>query len=285
MSELLFLPLAELIAGHQAAVAVAVISLDDCTERRSNLLQRGLPQPWVHHYWPADDLRNQSEQRAAAFLAAEPAHQRYRRPWSSSEVGCALSHRSAMRAFLATTARLLLVLEDDAIPTTAALLPALSQVVRPLLQARPQALLYHLGPRPEHLDYADLRPLRLLQPGTLPPLWLHQNFNKPLWRAHAYLISREAAKRCLALEHEGVHLLADDWQARRQVGALGRLLVAHPVLFVQDEVVPSTQQGQIPSACSTTQSVFEPMRIKAAVQHRWHSLSDRLLRRLPFVLR
>ena len=285
MSELLFLPLAELIAGHQAAVAVAVISLDDCTERRSNLLQRGLPQPWVHHYWPADDLRNQSEQRAAAFLAAEPAHQRYRRPWRSSEVGCALSHRSAMRAFLATTARLLLVLEDDAIPTTAALLPALSQVVRSLLQARPQALFCHLGPRPEQLARADLRPLRLPQPCPLAPLWLQQNRNRPLWRAHAYLISREAAKRCLELEPDGLQLLADDWQAKRQAGALGLLLVVQPVLFVQDDDAPSTQKEQIPKACPTTQSLHSPKRINAALKRLWQSLIDRFLRRLPFLLR
>jgi tripartite-type tricarboxylate transporter receptor subunit TctC len=39
---------------------------------------------------------------------------------------------------------------------------------------------------------------------------------------------REAAQRCLALEADGLALLADDWQARREAGALGLVLVAHP---------------------------------------------------------
>jgi glycosyl transferase family 25 len=285
MAEPLFRPLAELIAGHQAGVAVAVLSLDDCPERRAALLQRALPPAWVEHYWPAADLRHQPAEQASRFLSAEPNRLRYRRPWRSSEVGCALSHRSALLAFLATPARLLLVLEDDVIPTCTALLPALRQVVMPLLEARPQALFCHLGPRPEHLDPADLRALRLAQPGQLPPLRLHQNRNRPLWRAHAYLISREAARRCLALEPDGLQLLADDWQARRQAGALGRLLVAAPALFVQDDDAPSTQHEPIPSALSTTPSALAPGRIQAAVQHRWQALSDRLLRRLPHVLR
>jgi glycosyl transferase family 25 len=285
MADLLFLPLAELIAGHQADVAVAVLSLADCQERRAALLQRGLPPSWVEHHWPGADLRHQPEKRVSAFLDVELALQRYRRPWRRSEVGCALSHRSALIAFLATPARLLLVLEDDVIPTTVPLLPPLSHIVISLLQVRPQALLCHLGPRPEHLDPVDLRPIRLPQPGLTPPLWMHQNRNRPLWRAHAYLISREAAERCLALEPDGLHLLADDWQARRQAGALGRLLVAAPALFVQDDVAPSTQHEPIPCALFTTQSALAPRRLHDAVQHRWQAITDRLLRRLPHLLR
>jgi glycosyl transferase family 25 len=284
MAENLFLPLADLIAGHEASVAVAVISLPDCSERRAALCQRGLPPAWVEHYWPGADLRNQPADRVDAFLAAEPARRRYRRSWRSSEVGCALSHRSALLAFLATPARLLLVLEDDVIPSFAALPPALNQVVIPLLQARPQALLCHLGPRPEHLVPSDLRPLRLLHPGASPPLWVHQNRIRSLWRAHAYVISREAAKRCLALEPDGLQLLADDWQARRMAGALGRLLVADPPLFSQDDDTPSTQQELIPNPFPDCASPWSLRRLQPALQHRWIVFGDRLLRRLPYVL-
>ncbi len=285
MDEPLYCPLADLIAGQQASVAVAVLSLADCPERRAELLRHGLPPAWVEKHWPAADLRHHPPEHVATYLDAEAASQRYRRAWRSSEVGCALSHRSALLAFLATPAQLLLVLEDDVIPTPPSLLPALRQLVIPLLQARPQALLCHLGPRPEQLDPTDLRPLQLAQPGPPTPLRLHQNRIRPLWRAHAYLISREAARRCLALEPHGLQLLADDWQARRQAGALGLLLVADPPVFEQNAAAPSTQHEPIPTALTSARSRLDPRRLQAGLHNRWLALGDRLLRRLPHVLR
>jgi hypothetical protein len=285
MADPLYRPLPELIEGHSASVAVALLSLVDCPERRAALLPRGIPQAWVERYWPGADLRHKTSERVASFLDVEATRHHYRRDWRHSEVGCALSHRSALLAFLATPARLLLVLEDDVIPTTSDLLPALHRVVEPLLCARPQALACHLGPRPEHLDPTDLRALRLAQPGPPPPLRLHQNRNKALWRAHAYLISREAAQRCLNMEPRGLWLLADDWQERRQAGALGLLLVADPPLFQQDDVTPSTQQEPIPAALSPSQSLPAHQRLRAGLLHRWLAFSDTLLRRLPHLLR
>ena len=285
MADPLCLPLRDLLDGRSAPVAVALLSLLDCPERRAALVRRGLPLAWVERYWPGADLRHQTTAHAASFLDVEASWRHYRRHWRNSEVGCALSHRSALLAFLATPARLLLVLEDDVIPTTSDLLPALHRILTPLLCARPQAFLCHLGPRPEHLDPTDLRPLRLAQPGPPPPLRLHQNRTKPLWRAHAYLISREAAERCLRLEPRGLWLLADDWQQRRQAGALGLLLVAHPPLFQQDAVTPSTQQEPIPSSLSSRQSPSACRRLRAGLRHRWLAFSDRLLRRRPHLLR
>jgi len=285
MADPLYLPLRDLLDGQSAPVAVALLSLVDCPERRATLVQRGLPPAWVERYWPGTDLRHEPSAHAATFLDVKASWKQYGRNWRTSEVGCALSHRSALRAFLATSARLLLVLEDDVIPTTPDLLPALHRIVAPLLCVRPQALLCHLGPRPEHLDPTDLRPLRLAHPGPPPPLRLHQNRTKPLWRAHAYLISREAAERCLSLEPRGLWLLADDWQQRRQAGALGLLLVAHPAIFQQDDVTPSTQQEPIPISLSSGPSPSLCRRVRAGLRHRWLTFRDRLLRRRPHLLR
>ena len=268
-----------------APIAVAVLSLPDCGDRRQRLLQRGLPATWVVRYWPADDRRHMRPDKQATVFDKDAAWRRYRRLWRGSELGCALSHRSALRAFLAGSSRLLLVLEDDVIPTTESIETALNQLVRPMLQARPQPLLCHLGPRPEHLDPADLRSLRLHVPGHPRfSLRVHQNRNRPLWRAHAYLISREAARRCLALEPAGVSLLADDWQARRQAGALGLLLVADPPLFRQDDATASTQQEPIPASASPPlRSLWQ--RLGQGMQYRGLAVADQVLRRFPYTLR
>lgn len=272
-----------------APVAVAVLSLPDCVGRRLLLLQRGLPAAWVESYWPAEDRRNMRPEEQAAVFDPGAAWHRYRRSWRGSELGCALSHRAALQGFLAGSSRLLLVLEDDVIPTTTSIEPALSNLVRPLLHARPQPLLCHLGPRPEHLDPADLRPLRWAAAGpslsAQPPVRVHQNRNRPLWRAHAYLISREAARRCLALEPSGVSLLADDWQARRQAGALGLLLVADPPLFIQDDATASTQQEPIPASSPPPPLRSPWRRLGRGLQHRGLAVADQVLRRFPYTLR
>ena len=270
-----------------APVAVALLSLPDCIARRERLLQRGVPPAWVKRYWPGVDLRNSGPDEQAAVFDRDAAWRRYRRPWRGSELGCALSHRSALQAFLAGASRLLLVLEDDVIPNRVPIAPALSELVKPLLEARPQPLLCHLGPRPEHLDPADLRGLRFRGAGwsksSQSPLRVHQNRSRPLWRAHAYLISREAARRCLALEPDRLSLLADDWQARRQAGALGLLLVAAPPLYRQDDDTPSTQQEPIPA--SAAEPILPPwQRLGRGLGHRGPAAADHLLRRFPYRL-
>lgn len=280
-------PLIPEAASVDAPVAVAVLSLPDCVGRRERLLQRGLPPSWVERYWPGVDLRTSGPDDPAAVFDREAAWRRYRRPWRGSELGCALSHRSALQTFLAGSSRLLLVLEDDVIPNRVPIAPALSELVRPLLEARPQPLLCHLGPRPEHLDPADLRGLRFrvagLPKSSESPLRVHQNRNRPLWRAHAYLISREAARRCLDLEPVRLSLLADDWQARRQAGALGLLLVAVPPLFRQDDAAPSTQQEPIPTSAARPDLPFL-QRLGRGLGHRGRAAADRLLRRFPYSL-
>jgi len=280
MAEPLIRPLADLFAGSTAPVAVALLSLPDCQGRRQALQDRGLPSAWIERYWPGADLRGQPSARCAPYLDAAAIHRRYRRPWRSSEVGCALSHRLALQTFLASSARWLLVLEDDVIPTASDPEAALESVLQPLLALSPRPLLCHLGPRPEHLERRDLRPLLWRPPGLalaqpLVGLQQHQNRARPLWRAHAYLISRPATARCLALEPAGLQLLADDWQARREAGALGRLLVADPPLFLQDDATPSTQQEPIPLAPAARRD------LRRALTHRVWRLQDRLLRRFP----
>ncbi len=288
MDEVLIRPLAELVDGQRSQVAVAILSLPNCIDRRQVLLHRGLPAAWVVRHWPGADLRGQPPWRYRRFLDVAALQRRYRRPWRSSEAGCALSHRSALLAFLATPAQFLVVLEDDIIPTIPQVEEALTQLILPLLEARPQALFCHLGPRPEHLDPADLRPLRQRRQGHPPAisltLKLQQNRNRPLWRAHAYLISRETARHCLALEPDGLAFLADDWQARRQLGALGLVLVADPPLFLQDDVIPSTQQDPIP--CVVSSPPRQPwQRLQRQLNAHILALSDRFLRRVPYSLR
>lgn len=285
MADPVLRPLVEVIAGNSADVAVAVLSLPDCFDRRVALLHRGLPSAWVEHYWPGYDLRRHPVELASKFLDFHRALQLYCRPWRTSEVGCALSHRSSLLAFLSTPSRFLLVLEDDVIPNSSALLTSLGQVVSPLLQVRPQALFCHLGPRPGHVAPTDLRPLRLRHSVVSPPLWIYQNHTRPIWRAHAYLISREAAQRCLELEPDGIYLLADDWHSRRQADALGLFMVTVPSLFIQDDNATSTQHESIPIAHIRPQSRSFLSRIASAIHYRLQLFSDRLLRRFLFRLR
>jgi len=284
MSKSLIIPLAKFFAGEDAPVAVAILSLDDCLERRSNLISRGLPIDWVENYWPAADLRRYSTANIVPFFNAKAAWDQYHRNWRSSEVGCAFSHRSAMLSFLSTSAQLLLVLEDDVIPTTEVILPALNRLIRPLLQARPQPLLCHLGPKPEHIGPSDLRPLQTTETVGKVPLKVHQNRNRPLWRAHAYLISRKSARRSLALETNGLYLLADDWQSRRMAGVLGLILVADPPLFLQDNQCPSTQKEEIPAVFPHEKRPRLINFIVGTLYRQWLILIDRLLRYLPYRL-
>jgi GR25 family glycosyltransferase involved in LPS biosynthesis len=290
VAEPVFLPLTSLAPGQPADVAVAILSLAGCTDRRFQLLARGLPREWVVAHWPAADLRHQPSFQLIPLLNVGAWSRRYRRPWRSSEVGCSLSHRSALLAFLATTARLLLVLEDDVVPTTTNLLPALQELVTPLLEAAPQPLFCHLGPRPDQVNLAECRPLRAVGSALSDSLLVHQSRTRPFWRAHAYLISRETATRLIAMEVHGLELLADDWQARRQAGALGLVLMADPPLFLQDETIPSTQHEAIPPI------VAKKSRASSLVQrsvqflfdsffHHCLSLADRLMRLFPYQLR
>lgn len=290
MDEPVFRPLTALASGQPADVAVAILSLAGCTERRFQLLARGLPSEWVDAHWPAVDLRHQPSSQLLPLLNAGAWWRRYRRPWRSSEVGCSLSHRSALLAFLATTARFLLVLEDDVVPTTPNLLPALQGLVTPLLEAAPQPLFCHLGPRPDQVELPECRPLRSVGAALSNSLLVHQSRTRPFWRAHAYLVSRETATRCIAMEVHGLELLADDWQARRQAGALGLVLMADPPLFLQDEKIPSTQHEAIPPIVvqrpRAASLLWRPaQQLYASFRHHTLLLGDILMRRFPYQLR
>jgi len=290
VAEPVFRPLTALLPGQPADVAVAVLSLAGCAERRFQLLARGLPREWVDAHWPAADLRHQPSSQLLPLLNVGAWWRRYRRPWRSSEVGCSLSHRSALLAFLATPAPLLLVLEDDVVPTTPNLLPALQELVTPLLEAAPQPFFCHLGPRPDQVEMAECRPLRSNDGALSDSLLVHQSRTRPFWRAHAYLMSRKTATRCIAMELHGLELLADDWQARRQAGALGLVLMADPPLFLQDESIPSTQHEAIPPTVDQRPSASSLLRLPAkqlysTFRHHSLSLGDTLMRRFPYRLR
>ena len=270
---------------------VCLLSLAEAKERRERLLQRGLPRAWVTHFQSGLDQRQTPQQE----LEALPLYQRlaatYQRPLLPGELGCLQSHLAAVTAFArqeGADARQegadhdwLLILEDDVVPLTPNFLPQLELLVTRLKQSCWQArpLVCHLGPLPRQERSSLARRLHcpsLAASGL--QLFEQVDSRRSLWRAHAYLINRAAAKSYLQAE-DAWAWLADDWLGIKQGLGL-QLLFTRPRLFGQDDdqascIALNEQQAAVRSGIRLNQKKAWPLQVARQLRR---GLSQKLAR-------
>lgn len=265
-------------------IPVAILSLDDQTDRRHRLCQRGILADWVLNHWRATDLRHMGSVELHETLGREGY--RFDPTWPSSVIGCAVSHGKAAEWQVRARRPLMLVLEDDAVPAVADYLKRLAALANTLLPAAQagEAFVCHLGARPEQLREAYSRPVALggYANDQEWSLRLHIDPRPTLWRAHAYLISLAAAQNSARRD---VQLLAvaDDWCARREQSFFDRLYVFTPRLFLQDEDVTSTLDHSL-DAITQTHNVKRHgflERVRASLTFRSRMALARVLSRIP----
>jgi hypothetical protein len=229
------------IAGN---VPVLLISLEDQQERRQDLVKLGVPRAWAEHFWRATDFRGMRYEDIGQFADVAGLEAKLRRPLRPAEVGCALSHRAVCSWLSESEHSLALVLEDDIIPQSAEWLAEITAAAGALVghADRGAAFICHLGPRHNQTEFALKRKVVWRNgspPAGTPPLLLHCDRGRDLWRAHAYLISKAAAARSIKAETV-VMTLADDWSERRKRGWIDEIFLAGSVIIGQDEERPST---------------------------------------------
>lgn len=221
---------------------VAIMSLPDQITRRELLKSRGLPIDWVENFWPATDFRNAKVEDLNCLVNLDDYASFTGEPFRAAVVGCATTHQNLAKWLASTNFPMLLVLEDDAIPAVRDLAERISEAAAQLklLATRGDAFICHLGVRPEQLEQSLRRPVNSSSPESKGQrLWLHVDPRPTIWRAHAYLISRAAAKRTLEREIR-LFSVADDWIRRRNLRLIDEIYLADPRIFTQDEVIPST---------------------------------------------
>lgn len=221
-------------------IPVAIISLADQHDRRQKLSERGIPTGWINNYWPGTDLRQASDEDLAIKLGRDGYA--FDPRWPSSVIGCALSHGQVAEWLVREGYPLMLVLEDDAVPASLDFLQSLRDLADSLLPAAlaGDSFICHLGARPEQMRVTYTRSVKTKTEFKGPcSLRLNVDPRPTLWRAHAYLISLNAAKNS-ARRHLQLLTVADDWCARAEKGFFKKLYVVTPAVFLQDEVATST---------------------------------------------
>lgn len=272
-------------ASGEAVLPVAVISLPDQVERRRLLIERGLPGGWVEPYWSATDLRAATSDQLASFVDVQAYIQFSGEPLRAAVVGCATSHRCLAQWLAASGFPLLLVLEDDVVPSTADPSHAVLEMANQLWPAavRGDSFVCHLGTRPEQLDQSLRRPLkRSAYWGAERRLWWHIDPRPTIWRAHAYLLSRGAAQRTVMRESR-MRTVADDWIRRRDLGLIDRLYLIDPRIFRQDESITSTL-GFPPVPLPAPPSGNLLQRGAASLRFRSRKVLGQILHQRPFEL-
>lgn len=231
-----------LMALSGETIPVALISLPDQVERRTLLLERGIPEPWVANYFHAADLRRVTIADLPGYADVRRIEAVNNRPLRPAEIGCSISHRAVQRWLLTTNSNMALVLEDDVVPDDPAFVDRIVEISDRLLPHAKTgaAFVCLLGARADQVDMSWIRPVsrrstRQRESGLL----LHADPVRSLWRAHAYLVSRGAARRQDRIESK-VLTLADAWNERRHLGLVDEVFFACPRILRQDEDIPST---------------------------------------------
>ncbi|WP_370635686.1 glycosyltransferase family 25 protein [Alcanivorax sp. 1008] len=225
-------------------VPVLLISLEDQSGRRQDLISRGIPESWVHSFFPAVDLRDALEQDIAPLADLVAFEEKFSRRMRAAEVGCAMSHNAVAAWLVSSPFSIALVLEDDVIPQPPdwlAQVAATADALTPHAQSG-AAFICHLGAPSNQVGPALKR--RVTWRGgrsstDMPQIFLHADPASGLWRAHAYLISRAAAERS-STQETAIMTLADDWCERRRRGWLDEIFFTQSALIGQDEDRPST---------------------------------------------
>lgn len=221
---------------------IALISLHDQEHRRALLEMRGVPSDLIRNYFPAIDGRAEAFSTHRNQKLLDKLGKRYGRTIQNSELACAQSHQLAALWLARSRFDMMLVLEDDVIPSSADAFEKVMLVALSLrLHARKRAWICHLGPKPNQVNKIWSRKVVFAseESVTNPELHLHCDPEKGLWRAHAYLVSRIAAERVLSQEGD-VNSLADDFCLLKNLGLLDEIFYCNPRVFRQDEEIEST---------------------------------------------
>ena len=224
------------------ATMVAVVSLSDAEERRRLLWQMGFPRSWVDNYWPGTDYRTKS----IVDIKSDPLYERlcgtYGREILPGELGCLYAHLSVIKFFeqQADEAQLLVVFEDDVRPMVKDVSEMVGLLSEAILKLNLNDIPFvcHLGPLPGQIKSAVSSPVRLrgFEDSGF-KIYEHRDSNQFLWRAHAYMLNRAAAKKYSQYQ-EDWRFLADDW-IRITSGCGLKLLYVCPRMFVQSDSLPS----------------------------------------------
>lgn len=223
-------------------VPLVFISLEDAVDRRNALIRRGFPPGLVASYWPAFDMRHSTQEQLQSQPEAKDMTGRYGRRPLGSEVGCFISHREVIRWFAKQSKySQIVVFEDDAIPAfddSFDLLANLSDSLKPHADSG-KSFICHLGPRPEQWETALVRRItkKSISVRGLEVLELVGK-RTIIWRAHSYIISKAAADKYVSLTSKSA-FLADDWRLIMD-STKSKMFLAHPRLFVQDEIIKSS---------------------------------------------
>ncbi|MBF9059796.1 hypothetical protein HKCCSP123_11445 [Rhodobacterales bacterium HKCCSP123] len=268
--------------GEKQETPVAIISLPESVERRSLLIDRGVPKGWIDHYWCGQDYRSVKAEALADVADIEALNRGIGREVTSAEIGCAASHRAVTEWLASAEHNMMLVFEDDIIPQRKNYIDELKNIISALNPhaASGAAFVCHIGAPFGLIDGVLKR--RVLMPEEIgnqlqQKLWLHTDPVRGLWRAHAYLISRSAAIRAVSLERR-IQTLADDWRLRRELGFFDELFFVDPRVFSQDEVVSSTIGHRRQSSCSSRSIGSRPGSQNALNARRWFNrVSDAML--------
>ncbi|MBL3608494.1 glycosyltransferase family 25 protein [Rhodovulum sulfidophilum] len=215
-------------------IPVALVSLDDATERRAALRQAGFPADWVEGYWPASDLRNADEAHLSEIADMEHFLRTMGRKPLPGELGCALSHRRILEWLTRSEFPLILIFEDDALPADPRSIDVLPELLAPFLDhgRKGAAFLLHLGVRRRQRPQNINRVLAGCGVGFW-HRWILRDAGKDhnIWCTHAYVISREAARRTVAAETP-IRNVADGFARRGQEGLHDHFLYSEPGLFL-----------------------------------------------------
>lgn len=271
------------VEGHnpKTTTPIALISLSGEVTRRRLLLERNIPEVWVNKHWHATDLRHKSATDVASLQNKAVYVKHYGDELRPAQVGCAESHLAAWRWLIASDFAQIIVLEDDIIPFTTDWLRKMENIAVALMPSAQCGAAYfcHFGPRPEQLASSPI--LRIINASV--SIFRIRGRNH-LWRAHAYMISREAAQRGLDLQKNGISIQIDDFGHFQDKGAFDSVFVAHPALLRQDEEIESTVQ--LPKNITLNNATSHQLSIVARIRRKVNELYKGVVRKVssfPFI--
>lgn len=228
-------------------IPVVLLSLEDQVKRRDILKDRGVPQEWIDSYLKCSDMRNihisAVEKYIDDIIKLESLLGRKVRP---TEIGCAISHKTATNWLAKSNFNMMIIFEDDIIPHFEDFEKRTIEVVKFLMPSaiNKKNFICHLGAPSHQIVHALKRPVYSLQSIfctelSMSKIFLHTDPDKTIWRAHAYIVSKSAALKAYELETKYVSL-ADDWCFRRKFGIIKKIFYCQPIIFKQDEENDST---------------------------------------------
>ncbi len=223
---------------------VVIISLKDQSERRKALSKNKIPISWINNFFCASDLRSANKQEVEKIADLDKLKKFYGYECTSSEIGCALSHKKVCEWLANSPYELMLVLEDDIVPIMKNYEQEIKEIATKVysLTQKKLSFIVHLGLKPHQVTKTLKRKvisLSNLKAQNKSTLFLDCENGDHIWYAHAYLISKSAAINTIKLEKK-ILLLADDWGGKKKMGIIDKIFYCQPPIFAQNEDIEST---------------------------------------------